>query len=895
MSEKKREKKVAAGRKLLQQYQQRNGPARPAESKKRKMKEGGNPKTNTAGDCPLLKGAAQDHADPEPPPPLGTVTAARVQSVTGPNNTKDLERHNQHLVLALDSSTIQKQQLCIEIQELQDQQGKDKEKMACVQEALKAELEQHKLSIQMLIREKSELQSALAHKQQEAHERALEKEGLTSCLQAAQQRVTELETTLSAVNTTQNETENTNIELMKALNRVKLQLQEKTRSIEDLEDENTELQERLEVLLTQKADMKMKIHKFQEELVERAELESQLNNMKELVARLKEERDTFAEDLRLESCTGKEKVQQLLEQVSQLREEKEQGVRQVLELESKLVELREQLSELQPPQPPAGPAQAEQQLQAHTLQLQKELKILEEQLHLQVEENQSLSLQNLEQQQRLWILEKKAEEWAQHAEDRCKILETIEKEQETLKRTLVHNRHLKEELAQLQDALQRLSAEKGELASILHTEQQEKTTLQAKLHELEEEFKEGKDVAEFKRQAAEDLQELHDKYLAQVQELSTTCKEHEVTSQQLMLEKEALQQHLLKQGLLMDELKQEQVQSKLLAQMEREKLQDTLTCLEATRQENAQLRAQLSALAFSREDEGLSQEDDKGEETTPHDVTVPEDVDNPQSMWDFYMDALSIAEGRKARMSRQLQEQQARCGCLSQLAAQCQRKLESQATFPQRCIHRLFGKRKQDTQAPKKQLRICFPEDLAGKGHPQSHVDDLHHRCSQLTQHLTTMEETIVLYKEQLEVLEKLCQEKEQCVRQLSQEKRRKRKELKELLLRLTGESTECQDRMLAAAQAPAAEAPSDLSVPLKTEVREEQQGCEDVHLQEYLKPVLEEAGAPGPLENPTAEPPVPLLPAIQPQQEPTDGGEESCLPFFYKPQADDAFDIITI
>ncbi|XP_012893035.1 PREDICTED: golgin subfamily A member 2-like [Dipodomys ordii] len=231
--------------------------------------------------------------------------------------------------------------------------------------------------------------------------------------------------------------------------------------------------------------MKMQIHNFQEALVEQAELESQLHNMKELVARLKVERDTFAEDLRLESSTGKEKVQQLLD---------------------KLVELREQLSELRPPQPPAGPAQAEQQLQ--------------------VEENQSLSLQNLEQQQWLWILEKKAEEWEQHAEDRRKILETMEKEQETLKRTLVHNCKLKEELANLQDALQRLSAEKGELASILHTKQQEKTT----------------------------------------------C----------------------------------------------------------------------------REDEGLSQEDNKGEEATPHDVTVPEDVDNPQSMWDFYVDALSITEaGRR--------------------------------------------------------------------------------------------------------------------------------------------------------------------------------------------------------------------------------------------------------
>ncbi|XP_069870225.1 golgin subfamily A member 2-like [Dipodomys merriami] len=421
------------------------------------------------------------------------------------------------------------------------------------------------------------------------------------------------------------------------------------------------------------------------------------------------------------------------------------------------------------------------------MQLQKDLKFLEEQLHLQVEENQSLSLQSLEQQQRLWILEKKAEDWAQHAEDLRKILETMEKEQETLKHTLVHNCQLKEERALLQDAWQRMSAEKGELASILHTEQQEKTTLQAKLDELEEEFKQGKDMAEFKHQAAEDLQELHDMYLAQVQELSASCKQHRATNQLLMSEKEALQQHLLKQGHLMDQLKQEQVQNKLLAQVEREKLQDTLKCLEATRQENAQLRAQLSALAFP------------GKIKTWLEGAHTESCGRPPT-------SLQPADPTPDHHGRD------------------HRAVQRTARSPGEAVSR--------------ERPVCEPA-VPGEEEEEEGAEGA----------------VAAPYRGEHRVPGHDAGRRPGC----------------------------------------AADAHSDLSVPLKTEVREEQQVCEDVHLQENLKPVPGEAGAPGPLKSPTAEPPVPLLPAIQPQQEPTDGGEESCLPVFYKPKADDAFDIITI
>ncbi|KAM4828572.1 golgin subfamily A member 2-like [Thomomys bottae] len=812
MSEPTRQKKLAAGKKLLQEYQQRNGSGGLAESKKKKKSQkGGSPKTIFIEDGN---------------PAGGTVRAAKVKSGTGPHDIEDCKKYYQHWVLALEASRIQNQQLCHdreqlrqEKKDLQDQQGKEKEEMACVHEALKTELEQHKLPTQMWISEKSDLQSALAHVQQVARERALEQEDLTSRLQAAQQHVTELERTLSAVSTTQNETEKNSRELMKDLNKVKLQLQKKTRSCEDLEDENTELQERLEAL---RADMKIKIRDLQQALEEREELERQLNNMKDLASTLKLERDTFAEDLRVESSTGKERIQQLLDQVSQLREEKEQGAWQVLELESKLGELRKQLAE---PEPPAGLSQVEQQLQAQVLQLQKELKKLEEQLHTQVEENQTLDFQNLEQQQRLWILEKRAEEW-DHTKDRRNILETLEKEHETMRCTLVHNRELKEQLGQLQDALQKLSVEKEELTSLLHSEQQVKKHLQEKLEQREEELEDWREVAEIKSQAARELQELRDQSLAQLQELRATCEQHLASHQQLTLEKEALQQHLRRQTQLLEQLKQGQMQNKLGAQTAPQTLQDTLRCLEATKHENEQLQAQLSCLAFPTEGESMNKEEERGKEASPCHVTVPEDVDNPHTMWDFYHVALSVAESKKVQLSQQLQEQQ------------------------------------------------------AAMDH-QSQVDELQQQCSQLAEHMAAMEASIICYKEQMAVLDELYEEKDKCVRQLSQEKSRKKEELQELLLRLAGESAKCQDKTLAAAQTFAAEAPSDASGPVKMKVMEELQGLEEMQLVDNVQPAQAEAREPKPRENPTAEKTTPLLPTAPHHQEPAGLDHEPASPFF--------------
>ncbi|XP_048219242.1 golgin subfamily A member 2-like [Perognathus longimembris pacificus] len=744
---------------------------------------------------------------------------SRVENLTGPNNTEDLQRHYQYLVLALHSSKLRNQQLSSEIHQLkkekrhlQHEQRKENWRRAREQEALQGDLEAHKVAVQMLVSEERNLHSALARIQQVVNKRIKEQEGPTSHRQAAQQHIGEQEIALFPVTTQQHATQKKNLQL--------IQDQEKSRSY-DLEAINSDLQGKLEVLWSQKLNMKSRIQKLQQAAEERAVLKRQVDNLRRLVKTMRSERDSFAMSLRRESTMWEDMVQQQSEEIKQL------GERARVE---------------------AGPAQAEQQLQAQAFQMQEELKDLKQQLQFQVQENHSFRLQNLEQQERLCRLEQAAEEpIPRPAEDQHKITETA-------RCTHGQDREIKDPLAQLQDAFHRLIAEE-ELASDLSSEQHLKKHLQEKLEQQEKDLDKWKDMAERASQEAQELQELHDQYRTQLQELRATCDQYTASNQQLSSEKEALQQHLQRQNQLLEQLKQEQLKSKLLAQTYSEQLQDTLKCLEAARQQKEQLQAQLSILVFPPEGQGVSNGEERGEEATPLDVTVPDDVDSPQVMRDFYQDALSAAEAKK-----------------------CQTKLEQEGLFPRTRTHGLFGKRKRDTQVPKRELQICFIPNLPDKVDFQSAADDLQQRCSWLSELITAIEKSIVACKEQIETLETLHQEKDEHVDLMSQEKQQKKQELQELLLRLAGEGVTCQDKMQVDTKAPAADTTSDmagpmkiecsqdkmqadteppaadttsdLAGPMKTESSEEDDSSEDGD----VEPSAVEAGVPCPLEDSTTQ-----------------------------------------
>ncbi|XP_012893048.1 PREDICTED: golgin subfamily A member 2-like, partial [Dipodomys ordii] len=488
----------AAGKKLLPEHRQKNPPIRPATFKKTKNTEkGGIPKPNTTGECDssLGKGDAYHGA----PLPLEKVTATRVQRIKDPNPTKDVQRCYPPKVPALDRSKRRNEVHCAKIHplkheksDLRDRREKEREKICQVHEALKTDLEIHKPPIQRLDLAESNLQCAPAYMQQVANDREMEHEALTSRPQAAERRVVELEMAASAVTAAQKEAEM----FFKQLNDVTLQLEEKTRSFNDLEQVNTELQEKLEALWTQRNNMKKRICKFQQALAGREVLKRRLDNLRWIVTAANLERDTFAEDLSIERSAWKEEAQQLTQRVNQLTEEKEQVSRQVLALQNELGELRRKRAESRPP---TRPSLAEWQLQAQAYSTQMELKNLKEQLHIQVQENQRLRLQNVEQQEQLRRLEEKAK-------DQQEIPEIPGF-------TCVCDPQPEEQLALLQDSLHRVSGEKEGLTSILNSE---------------------------------------------LQELRATCDLHITSNERLSSEKDALQQHLQRQTQLQEQLKQVQ-------------------------------------------------------------------------------------------------------------------------------------------------------------------------------------------------------------------------------------------------------------------------------------------------------------------------------------------------
>ncbi|XP_012495337.1 PREDICTED: golgin subfamily A member 2 [Propithecus coquereli] len=539
-------------------------------------------------------------------------------------------------------------------QELMDQLEKEKkeyqQKSMKEQGALREQLQVHIQTIGILVSEKSDLHSALFHTQRAIRQKEGESEDLASRLRSSWQRIGDLERTLSAVSTKQKQVDKDNKELTKERDALKMELYKNNKNNEDLKQTNSELEERLRLLVSEKAALKHQFDEMQKKLdfsellllqfttpteahnsslqlqqilEDREKLEKRVAELTEKMKRLQMDRDHYLEILKGDTAMWQEKMHEMSEKMRILKEEKEHSVTQVRELEASLAELKSQIAEPRPPEPPAGPSETEQQLQAEAEQLQKQLESLEGQLHAQLQENESLSQQNLEQWQRLRVLEQQAELWGNQTEERKKILETIENDRATISRAVSQNLELKKQLAELQDGFIKMSNDKMEIASALHSEQHVKMELAKKLGQLQEKLGELKETVELKNDEAKSLQQERDQYLLYVQ--------------QLISERETLHRELLQQTQAMDQLQQEKAQGAMVAERAHQELQETQELLEAASQQNQQLQAQLSLMADPGKDgldkEGAEEEEgpDKEErvEDTPGKEEIPDKEDIP--------------------------------------------------------------------------------------------------------------------------------------------------------------------------------------------------------------------------------------------------------------------------
>ncbi|XP_064891950.1 golgin subfamily A member 2 isoform X19 [Columba livia] len=725
MADGSRQSRLAAAKKKLKEYQQKNNLGATAETKKkRKTKEGGRPDTPTSDDRQspeniqnILKVLVSDlnRSNGVAIPPLDKRKAREdeddhknaLDETRSFSSTESLRQLSEQLNGLVSQSTsyvngesavsstnikeMEKQQNQEVVNQLEKEKKEFEQKFSKEQAALREQLQVHIQTIGILVSEKSELQTALGHTQQAARQKSGEAESLAARLHSSRQRVSELERTLSSISMQQKQSEKHNKELVKERDNLKLELYKRTKSSEEIKQQNSELSEKVHSLVSQNSAMKLDmedLHKklemaelmiqqfssqagsldanqqMQMALEEKASLETHIAQLSESLHQLQAERDRYVEKLKEEQSIWQQRVQLLSEQVHTMAQEKEQHMAQIRELEANVTELLSK-SAVKPmdiePSPPAGPTETELSLQEEIQRLQQEKDQLHGQYQAQVRDNEQLSHLNREQEERLLELEKAVQRYNEESLDRQRILEDMQSDKVTISRALSQNRELKEQLAELQNGFVKLTNENMEVTSALQSEQHVKKELAKKLGQLQENLGELKETLELKTQEARGLQEQRDQYYGHLQQ-------YVLAYQQLAAEKEELHKQFLLQTQLMDRLQHEEVQGKVTVEMHLKELQQTKESLEAVAKENKELQAQISQLAADLDGRILHRLDGDGvesetmtEEIQKSSFVIPEKFESHEEMVAFLTSAMSQVEKEREDMRQQLAAQKLQC------------------------------------------------------------------------------------------------------------------------------------------------------------------------------------------------------------------------------------------
>ncbi|XP_031457492.1 golgin subfamily A member 2 isoform X5 [Phasianus colchicus] len=1022
MADGSRQSKLAAAKKKLKEYQQKNSPGATAGAKKkRKTKEGSRPETPTnddrqspeniqnilkvlvsdlnrsngvaipsldkrkayfdsdvatrnadqlAADVPVLSNSNSLPTCASVLPAPGSTQLMQIHEAEDRNNTLDenrslsstesLRQLSEQLNGLVSQSTsyvngesgvsstnikeMEKQQNQEAVNQLEKEKKEFEQKFSKEQAALREQLQVHIQTIGILVSEKSELQTALGHTQQAARQKSGEAEDLAARLQSSRQRVSELERTLSSISMQQKQSEKHNKELVKERDNLKLELYKQSKGSEEIKQQNSELSEKLRSLVSENSAMKLDVedlHKklemaelmiqqfsnqsgnvdanqqLQMALEERASLETQIAQLSESLHQLQAERDQYVEKLKEEGSIWQQRVQQLSEQVRTMAEEKEKHMAQIQELESSVTELLSKSVKPMDVEPslPAGPTAAELSLQEEIQRLQHEKEELHGQYQAQVRDNEQLSHLNREQEERLLELEKTVQRYNEESVDRQQILESMQSDKATISRALSQNRELKEQLAELQNGFVKLTNENMEVTSALQSEQHVKKELAKKLGQLQENLGELKETLELKTQEARALQEQRDQYYGHLQQYT-------VAYQQLAAEKEELQKQYLLQTQLMDRLQHEEVQGKVTVEMHLKELQQTKESLEAVAKENKELQAQISQLAAELDGKMLHRLEGDGiesevmsEEMKNPSFVIPEKFESHEEMVTFLTSAMSQVEKEREEMRQQLAAQKQQCrNLLQQIAALRQEQQHNITMSEDSTMDSVPVEVHEALKTAMEKLQSRFTDLIQEKADLKERLEELEHRCIQLSGETDTIGEYIALYQSQRAILKQRHQEKEEYISRLAQDKEEmkiKLLELQDLVMRLVKERNEWYSKYVEAAQNPellASQNENALPVERRIELNAtDGEGLREVNLADEAEQDTAALHQPGfyPIdtkavqpsqEDPTAKQIMQLLREIQnPQERSGSLLENPCIPFFYRADENDEVKIMVV
>ncbi|XP_041095073.1 golgin subfamily A member 2 isoform X3 [Polyodon spathula] len=870
-------------------------------------------------------------------------------------NEKALETRNQELAAALDSSNLTNTQLSTKInelkqqsQELTDQMQKAhkefEQKFLKEQGAMREQLQVHIQTIGILVSEKSELQTALSHTQQAARQKAVEAEELGNRLQSTRQRMGELERTLSSVSTQQKQFEKHNKELEKERDSLKLEVYRLNKVSEDVKQESSELSEQLRLRVSENSAMKLDIedlrkklemadlmiqqfsnqsgptdanHQLHMVMEEKLKLEAQLGQVMESIQQLKAERDQYAAQLKEGGNTWKERVEQLVGQVNILSEEREKSLVKTQELEALVTELQNtpaQVSQESVPQAapqPEGPTESESALQEAVNLLQQEKEAIGNQLRAQVRDNEQLSRLCQEKEEHMLELECMVQRFNDSSVDHQQILEDMQSDKATISRALAQNRELKEQLAELQNGFVKLTNENMELASGLQSEQHVKKEMAKKMGQLQEDLHQVKEQMEVKVQEATTLLEQRDQYLTHLQQYTAAY-------QQMVVEREELHKQYLLQTQLMDRLQHEEVQGKVQLQVTQKELNQAKENLSQLFKENEELKAEVQELHANTELSTLPRDQGDGVESKAlpegfekMPIAIPEDFESKEEMAAFLKSALSRLENERDEISQQYGE----------LKRQHQAVIQQMTSLRSEHQHHTIASAgsgvdgvpvevHEALRAAMEKLQSRFTALMQEKVDLKERVEELEHRCIQLSGETDTIGEYIALYQNQRAIMKQRNTEKEEYISMLAKDKEEmkvKLGELQDLVMRLVGERNEWYSKYVSSVQNLDVVASNvEPSVPAERRIElnaTDGEEMPEVSLSDEVaggkseQSAAPQEGKPGHQEDRTTRQIMQLLQEIQnPQARPSSFfGENPCIPFFYRADDNDEVKITIV
>ncbi|XP_054388061.1 golgin subfamily A member 8H-like isoform X3 [Pongo abelii] len=398
MAEETQQNKLAAAKKKLKEYWQKNSPRVPAGVNRNRKTNGSIPETATSGGCQSPGDSARDFHREGP---------------TSSATLKDLESPCQELAVVLDSRSVKISQLKNTIKALKQQkkqvehQLEEEKKANNKKQKAERELE---VQIQTLNIQKGKLNTHLYHMKRSLRYFEEESKDLAIHLQHSLQRKRELEQALSAVTTTQKKKAN-------------------------------------QFSSHSKARMEWKLeHSIQEQAL----LKAQVTQLKESFKQAQLERDECVQHLKGERARWQQRMRKMSQEVCTLKNEKKNDMRRIEKLERSLSKLKNQMAEPLPPEPPEPPAMSSKVELQH---LRKELERVAGELQAQVKNNQRISLLNRGQEERIQVQEerlRKQEERLEEQQERLQQLakpQSIFEELEHLEATSQQNQQLTTQLS----------------------------------------------------------------------------------------------------------------------------------------------------------------------------------------------------------------------------------------------------------------------------------------------------------------------------------------------------------------------------------------------------------------------------------------------------------------